>query len=75
MRELCPATGIACTEQRLTLKDVLSADEVFLTGTAAEIIAVTQIEDTRISDGEGPVTAKLRAKFREVVTSDSIPED
>lgn len=75
MRELCPATGITCTEQRLTLKDVLSADEVFLTGTAAEIIAVTQIEDTRISDGEGPITAKLRAKFRAIVTSGNIPED
>lgn len=75
MRELCPAAGVQCTEQRLTIKDVLGADEVFLTGTAAEIIAVTQVGDTRLSDGEGPTTGKLRAKFHEIVTGPNIPED
>ncbi len=75
IRELCPAAGITCTERRLTLNDVLGADEVFLTGTAAEIIAVTQIDDTRISNGEGPTIGKLRAKFREIVTASQIPTD
>mgnify|MGYP003887306685 CR=1 FL=1 len=41
---------------------------------AAEIIAVTQVDDKKISDGEGPVTKKLRAKFREVVTGPAVPE-
>ena len=57
-----------------------------LTGSAAEIISVTQIDQydagtkqvtaaKKISNGEGPLTKKLRAKFREIVTSDHVPED
>ena len=46
-----------------------------MTGTAAEIIAVTQIDNHVISLGEGPITSKLRTRFREVVTSDDLPED
>jgi len=75
LNELAPAAGVKCTERRLRVHDVLQADEIFLTGTAAEIIAVTQVEETRISDGEGPVTKKLRAKFREIVTGPNIPVD
>jgi branched-chain amino acid aminotransferase len=75
MKTLCPAVGVKITEKRLRLDDVLSADEVFLTGTAAEIIAVTQIEDKVISKGEGPVTKKLREKFRAIVTGPNLPED
>lgn len=67
--------NIKVHERPLTLDEVLDADEVFLTGSAAEIIAVSQIEDTHISDGEGPVTATLRGRFREIVTSDNVPTD
>ncbi|MDX2114324.1 MAG: branched-chain-amino-acid transaminase [Planctomycetota bacterium] len=75
MQTLCPACGVRVTEKRLRPEDVLSADEIFLTGSAAEIIAVTQVDDRRISPGEGPITKKLRSKFREVVTSEHVPED
>lgn len=75
MKELAPSVGVKVTEKRLRLDDVTSADEIFLTGTAAEIIAVTQVEEKKISDGEGPVTKKLRSKFREIVTGANIPED
>jgi branched-chain amino acid aminotransferase len=84
-RELGPAMGFKCVEKSLSLGDVLAADEVFLTGTAAEIIGVTQIDQhdgkgnitkaTTISKGEGPVTRKLRTRFREIVTSDNVPEN
>lgn len=73
--ELCPMAGVRCVEKKLKLADVLSADEIFLSGTAAEIIAVTQVDDKKISEGEGAVTKKLRAKFREVVTGAHVPED
>lgn len=74
--EVAPALGISVHEPVLTLSDVLAADEIFLTGTAAEIIAVTQVEDTVISDGEGPVTKRLRAQFRKMVTeADAVPVD
>jgi len=75
MKTLCPACGIKVSERKLRVEDVLAADEIFLTGSAAEIIAVTQVDDKKISTGEGAVTKKLRLKFREIVTSDAVPED
>lgn len=75
MQELCPLTGVRCSEKKLRVEDVLAADEIFLTGTAAEIIAVTQVGDKKISSGEGPITKKLRTKFREIVTGPNVPEN
>ena len=72
---LAPECGVSVTERPLKLSEVLEADEVFLTGSAAEIIAVSAIGDTTISDGEGPVTKKLRTRFREIVSSDNVPVD
>ncbi|MFG0257919.1 MAG: branched-chain-amino-acid transaminase [Phycisphaerales bacterium JB043] len=73
--DLCTQMDIPCKEEVLSLEDVLDADEVFLTGTAAEMIAVTQIDETTIGDGkEGPVTKRLRERFREIVSQDA-PED
>jgi branched-chain amino acid aminotransferase len=85
MDRLAPEYGKKVIEKTMRLDDVLAADEVFLTGSAAEIIAVRQIDQhdgkgnitssTTISDGEGPVTRKLRTRFREIVTSDNVPEE
>ncbi len=84
VKTLCKDIGVRCLEKRMRLEDVLDGDEVFLTGSAAEIISVTQIDqhdgkkitrEFRISEGEGPITRKLRQRFREVVTSDHVPED
>ncbi len=79
MTELCKELGLTCTEKKARLTELLKADEVFLTGSAAEIIAVTQIDETPIGakhgGGEGPITKKLRTRFRQVVTSDHVPEE
>jgi len=75
INELAPALGLTVDEHPITVDELLSADECFLTGTAAEIIAVRQVDDTVISNGEGPVTRSLREKFRAIVTSDSVPTD
>lgn len=75
METLCPDLGVKVEEKMMRLDEVLDADEVFLTGSAAEMIAVTEIDDTRISDGEGPITKQLRNRFREIVTSNHVPED
>ncbi len=82
--ELCPMLGYRCEEKNFSIEDVFGADEVFLTGSAAEMIAVREVlchDDLEvlsthtITDGEGPMTKALRAKFREIVTSDDVPED
>ncbi|MFO0875583.1 MAG: branched-chain-amino-acid transaminase [Phycisphaerales bacterium] len=72
---VCPALNVPVREQMMRLPDVLSADEVFLTGTAAEIIGVSQIDEHRIGAGRvGPITARLEAEFRRRVAKDA-PED
>ena len=73
--ELCPKLGLKTKQKLFKIDELLEADEVFLTGTAAEIIAVRQIDETVISEGEGPTTNRLRSLFREIVTSDNVPED
>lgn len=59
----------------LTRHDLYTADEVFLTGTAAEVIPVTSIDGRTIGAGEpGPVTHTLMQAFRDFVTKEA-PED
>ncbi len=73
--EIGPACGLRVEERMMRMHDVLAADEVFLTGTAAEIIGVNQIDDTVMSGGTvGPITARLAAEFRRRVERDA-PED
>ncbi|MFK7882911.1 MAG: aminotransferase class IV [Phycisphaerales bacterium] len=81
---LCSALGYSVEEKYFTLEELLAADEVFLTGSAAEMIAVREVLEHKdlevtathtISAGEGPMTNALRTKFREIVTSDNVPED
>jgi len=72
---LCRDLGIRCSERLFRLDELKRADEVFLTGTAAEIISVTQIDDTLIGSGKpGPLTARLTAEFR-ARTAANAPED
>ncbi|MEM1330797.1 MAG: branched-chain-amino-acid transaminase [Planctomycetota bacterium] len=84
MDTLCKDCGVEIEEKIFTLDELLGADEVFLTGSAAEMIAVREIlqhrdlevtAQTTISEGEGPITRRLRERFRAIVTSDNVPED
>ncbi len=57
--------GIQYSEPNLTRYDVYNAEEMFLTGTAAEIIPVVKVDGRVIGTGKpGPVTAKLLAGFQ-----------
>ncbi|MBC8372653.1 MAG: branched-chain-amino-acid transaminase [Planctomycetes bacterium] len=63
--------GLTVIERTVTPDDLHAADECFLTGTAAEVIAVTKIDETTIGDGKaGEITTKLMTAFREFTTSD-----
>ncbi|TKH46575.1 branched-chain-amino-acid transaminase [Paenibacillus terrae] len=69
--DLCAELGYALKEQPFTLHDVYVADEVFFTGTAAEVIAAYEVDGRTIGSGvAGPVTLELLAEFRKIVDQD-----
>jgi len=56
--------GIEVVERDITRSELYMADEVFMTGTAAEISPIRSIDDRSIAEGDiGPVTRKLGAVF------------
>ncbi|MBI5951848.1 MAG: branched-chain amino acid transaminase [Chloroflexi bacterium] len=60
--------GIEVVERSIDRSEVFLAEEVFMTGTAAQIVAATKVDHRPIGDGKmGPITSKLRALFDEVV--------
>jgi branched-chain amino acid aminotransferase len=68
--ELAKADGIPTVETTLTRHDVYAADEVFLTGTAAEVIGVVEVDRRPIGNGKpGPITRQLRERFQSLVRS------
>ncbi|MEM6334744.1 MAG: branched-chain-amino-acid transaminase [Planctomycetota bacterium] len=73
--ELAEDAGLDVRETDLTRHDLFVADEMFLTGTAAEVIAVTCVDGRTIGTGKpGPVTQDLIARFRKLV-AENAPED
>jgi branched-chain amino acid aminotransferase len=65
--ELAQKAGIPFEEVTMTRYDVYTSDECFLTGTAAEIIAVTKCDSRPIGSGKpGPMTKQLRELFQEL---------
>ncbi len=62
--ELASESGIPVHQIPLTCDDVSVADECFLTGTAAEVIPVIEVDSRPIGDGKpGPVTRDLIERF------------
>lgn len=71
--ELCAKLGYTLKEEPFTLHDVYVADEVFFTGTAAEVIAVREVDGRIIGQGQaGPVTLHLLEEFRKIVDQDGV---
>lgn len=64
---LARGAGIPVEECVMTRHDIFTADECFLTGTAAEVIAVTSLDGRQIGTGKpGPITEKLLDLFRKL---------
>ena len=63
--------GYELAERPIVRTELYMADEVFLTGTAAEIIAVTNIDGLQVGDGrEGPVTRSIREMYTKIVSAE-----
>jgi branched-chain amino acid aminotransferase len=72
---ICPALGHEVRETMFKTDELLAADEVFLTGTAAEVIGVSKVDGTKVGNGAvGPVTKAIAAEFRKRVETNA-PED
>jgi len=66
--EIAAAAGYVVREDMLTRYDLYTADEVFLTGTAAEIVGVVKLDGRTLGDGKvGPITKDLAVRFKELV--------
>lgn len=64
--EIGAELGLQVVESPFTLHEVYNADEAFLTGTAAEVVAVVEADARTIGDGKpGTWTQKITARFRE----------
>lgn len=62
------ALGIKVVERRIDRTEVYLVDELFMTGTAAQIVAVTKVDHRPIGEGKmGPVTTQLRQLYDQVV--------
>ncbi len=62
--QLAKQAGLDVREVTLTRHDIYSADECFLTGSAAEVIAAVSLDGRQIGDGKpGPITKDLKKRF------------
>ena len=72
--ELAAQHGLKAREDVLTRYDLYTADEVFLTGTAAEIISVVNIDRRKIGSGKpGRITRKLGSAFHALALRSGTP--
>ena len=72
--EIATELGFKTLKADITRHDIYTADECFLTGTAAEIIPVVKADGRLIGNGKpGPITARIIARFREMTRETGTP--
>jgi branched-chain amino acid aminotransferase len=66
--------AIPCGERNISLFDIYAADEAFLTGTGAEVVAMTKLDNRVIGDGKpGEITRRITERYRELTRSEGEP--
>lgn len=71
--DLAREQGMEVVETVMTRYEIWTADEVFLTGTAAEVIAVIELDKRPIGNGKpGPITNKLIEAYRKLVVCEGV---
>jgi len=72
--DLAREAGLELHETQMTRYDLYTADELFLTGTAAEVVPVAEYDKRPIGDGNpGPITKQLISAFRNLVETTGTP--
>jgi branched-chain amino acid aminotransferase len=63
--------GIGCVERDMALFDVYAAEEVFMTGSGAEVVPVTMVDSRQIGSGApGEITKRIMARYHELTRSE-----
>ena len=65
--DLAKEAGIKVTEKHISYDELMEADEIFLTGTAAEVTPVGKIDDQTFKIG--PVTKQMMTDYAKLVRS------
>jgi len=74
VKEIAVNIGLRVIEENMTRCDIFTADECFLTGTAAEIIPVVSLDKRIIGTGKpGDVTRKIRKEFSILTKEEGVP--
>jgi branched-chain amino acid aminotransferase len=69
--EIAKKLGYEIVERPISRTELYMADELFLTGTAAEITAIVSIDGRAVGDGnEGPVSGRIRTIYSKIVTAE-----
>jgi branched-chain amino acid aminotransferase len=69
--EIAKDLGYDIMERPISRTELYTAAELFLTGTAAEITAIINIDGRVVGDGkEGPVTGRIRTTYSKIVTAE-----
>ena len=73
---IADARGYRHHLQRFTRDMIYTADEVFMTGTAAEVTPVREVDDRQIGTGEpGPITKELQSAYFDIVRGNATDHD
>ena len=68
--DIAAEKGVPIEEKQMTRYEIYTADEAFLTGTAAEVIPMVSLDRRPIGDGNpGKMTTEFIARFREIAAS------
>ena len=68
--QVCREAGIPVFEKNFSLTDVYGADEAFVTGTFAGVVAVTEIDGRAMTSDRGPMVERLQGLYRDLMDRD-----
>jgi branched-chain amino acid aminotransferase len=68
--EICREAGVPVFEKNFSLTDVYGAEEAFVTGTFAGVVPVREVDGRHLTDGPGPMVARLQGLYKTRVEAD-----
>lgn len=71
---LAAEAGLGAGEQSISLTELYTADEAFVTGTMGELVPVYEVDGRQIGTGQtGPITAQLQQQYQQYVQANATP--